>query len=123
MLGRAIRRESERGGEVEPDLQQRYTALQVEERRPSADRQDLDLKLAPAYFVGAVLLQWVVGRLTGQSIGLWPLASGALLATLAGICVAHLLRQRGASPGLSEGGGSAFAALLAVMTALTYTGS
>jgi len=65
----------------------------------------------------------VVGRLMGQSMSLWPMAGGALLATVAGICLAHLLRRRGASPGPSHGAALGFAALLAVLSALTYAGS
>ena len=123
MLGRAIRRQNERGEAVEPALQQRFTALQVKERRPPTARQNLDLRLIPVYFVGAVLLQWVVGRLIGQSINVWALAGGALLATVAAICVAHLLRQRRAGRGRSDGTAGAFAALLAVLSALTHVGS
>jgi len=123
LLGRAIRRESERGREVEPDLQERFTALQVKERTPWPERQELDLRLAPVYFVGAVLLQWVVGRLMAQSMSLWPMAGGALLATVAGICVAHLVRLRWARRGRSDAAGYAVATLLAVMSALTQAGS
>ena len=123
LLGRAKRQENERGGELEPALQQRYTALQVAERRPAPQRQELDLRLAPVYFVGAVLLQWVVGRLTGQSMSLLPMAGGALLAAVAGISVAHLVRLRGARRGRSEAAGYALAAFLAVLSALTSAGS
>ena len=123
LLGRAIRRENERGREVEPALQERFTALQVKERPTSPERQELDLRLAPVYFVGAVLLQWVVGRLMGQSMSLWPMAGGALLATVAGICVAHLVRLRWTGRGRSDAAGYAVATLLAVMSALTQAGS
>ena len=123
MLGRAIRRQNERGEEVEPALQQRFTALQVKERRPPTARQNLDLRLAPVFFVGAVLLQWVVGRLMGQSMSLLSLGGGALLATVAGICVAHLLRLRSAGRSRRDGTAGAFAALLAILSALTHAGS
>ena len=98
MLGRAIRRQNERGEKVEPALQQRFTALQVKERRPPTARQNLDLRLAPVFFVGAVLLQWVVGRLMGQSISLW---------SLGGWCVArHRCRDLRGSPAAAAQGRS-----------------
>jgi hypothetical protein len=123
LLGRAIRRENERGREVEPALERRFTALQVKERTPSPERHELDLRLAPVYFVGAVLLQWVVGRLMGQSMSLWLMAGGALLATVAGICVAHLARLRWTRRARGDAAGYVVAALLAVMSALTHAGS
>lgn len=120
MLGREIRRHEERGEGLDPALQQRFTALQVDEPRPSTNRQDdLDLRLAPVYFVGAFLLQWVIGRLMGQSVSLWLLAGTAWLAAVAGICLAHLLRLRGAGRGQRNGTAYVFVALLAVLSVLT----
>lgn len=120
MLGREIRRQDEGGEGLDPALRQRFTALQVDEPRPSTNRHDdLDLRLAPVYFVGAVLLQWVIARLTGQGVSLWLLAGSAWLATLAGICVAHLLHLRGVGRGRRNGTAYAFVALLAVLSVLT----
>jgi hypothetical protein len=122
MLGREIRRQHERGEEVAPAMQGRLATLQVDEPRPTS-RQSLNLRLAPFYFVGAVLLQWVVGRLMGQSLSLRPLAGAALLATVSGICVADLLHRRGVGQGRSDGAASTFVAILAALSALTNTGS
>ena len=123
MLGREIRRQSERGGEAAPALQRRLTALQEREPRSSSDRRNLDLRHAPVYFVVAILLQWVTGRLLGESLSTWPMAGNALLAAVAGICVAHLLRLRGLRRGRSDAAAYAFVALLAVLSALTEVGS
>ena len=119
LLSRETLRQHERGEDLDPALQQRLTALQVDEPRPSSSREDLDLRLAPAYFVGAFLLQWVIARLMGQSVSLWLLAGSAWLATAAGICVAHLLHVRGVGRGRRDGTAYAFVALLAVLSVLT----
>ena len=126
LLDRDALRRNERGEEIDPSFRharERLTAWQgYEPQPPTADRRSLSLRLAPVYFVGALLLQWVIGRLLDQNVSPWTLAGGAWIATGAGICVAHLLHRGGVDRARGEGMAYVFVALLTVLSALTQGG-